>query len=701
MRVGDSLLSPAGQPEPAAPLVPADGRLLLSRSSRRVPGDAGPVELPVRDDESAPRRGAWLAALLPAIGAGALAWVLGMPVLLLFALLSPVMLAANALGERAGWRRRRRRSERRYTRQLAAAQAEIAAGLARETARRRRDQPNPCAVERMVTPPSVRLWERTGVDPDRLRVRLGSADLPARLRCRTGDHEAPAGTVPLVPLTVDLAASHLGIAGPEQSRSGLARWVVSQLAVQLSPAELSIELLLTEEAEDRWRWSRWLPQVRDTPGTGPATWPRVLARLRHAAVTDTGRASLLVVDDPAGLPELPGLAQLLGSTGSTVAAVCVTEEPSALPAACDVVADCGRGIPGQVVVRSADPAGTQHAVTDSVSRPWASRVARALAPLADADDSTSRLPREVRLVDLLSGPASNRSPGGAPGHGDGGARVVLGVGADGPVVVDLVTDGPHALVAGTTGSGKSELLRCLVLSLAATYPPPELSLLLLDYKGGSAFAHCAGLPHVGALVTDLDGHLTGRALAALRAELRRREQLFAAAGAADLDAYRRLGRDHEPVSRLVIVVDEFAVLADEFPEFVDGLVAIARRGRSLGLHLVLATQRPGTAVTADIRANTALRIALRVTDAAESSRHRRRPRRCPDRPRPAGAGGAAHRHAARAVPGGAVATAEPTRTKPDVQDLGSWRSPLPRDARDRADTSGSGGGQRRRAHPSS
>jgi len=162
-----------------------------------------------------------------------------------------------------------------------------------------------------------------------------------------------------------------------------------------------------------------------------------------------------------------------------------------------------------------------------------------------------------------------------------------------------------------------------VAGLAIANRPDQMSFVLVDYKGGAAFRDCARLPHTVGTVTDLDGHLTERALRSLGAELRRRESLLRAAGCQDLDDYLRRD-DHEPsgpapLGRLVLVVDEFATLVDELPDFVGGLVGIAQRGRSLGVHLVLATQRPGGVVSADIRANTSLRIALRVTDPAEST----------------------------------------------------------------------------------
>jgi S-DNA-T family DNA segregation ATPase FtsK/SpoIIIE len=153
-----------------------------------------------------------------------------------------------------------------------------------------------------------------------------------------------------------------------------------------------------------------------------------------------------------------------------------------------------------------------------------------------------------------------------------------------------------------------------VAGLAVRSSPSDVTFLLIDYKGGSAFDVCAGLPHVVGVVTDLDERLAERALRSLHAELRRRERLLRAGGAGDITAYRGV----EPMPRLVVVVDEFAGLATELPDFLGALVRVAQRGRSLGIHLVLATQRPAGVVSDDVRANTNLRIALRVQDGADS-----------------------------------------------------------------------------------
>ena len=152
--------------------------------------------------------------------------------------------------------------------------------------------------------------------------------------------------------------------------------------------------------------------------------------------------------------------------------------------------------------------------------------------------------------------------------------------------------------------------------------PDAMTFVLVDYKGGSAFKDCVSLPHTVGMVTDLDTHLVSRALESLSAELTRREHMLAAAGAKDIEDYTLLqDRDARlaPLPRLLIVIDEFASMARELPDFVTGLVNIAQRGRSLGIHLILATQRPSGVVSPEIRANTNLRIALRVTDPGESS----------------------------------------------------------------------------------
>jgi S-DNA-T family DNA segregation ATPase FtsK/SpoIIIE len=262
---------------------------------------------------------------------------------------------------------------------------------------------------------------------------------------------------------------------------------------------------------------------------------------------------------------------------------------------------------------------------DFVSAAWCARLSRALSPLRDISGETedSALPGASRLLDVLQLEPPTRDAITARWRmGGQSTMAVIGESYDGPFGIDMRRDGPHGLIAGTTGSGKSELLQTIVASLAVANTPENMTFVLVDYKGGSAFKDCVKLPHTVGMVTDLDAHLVERALESLGAELKRREHILAAADAKDIEDYQDLVRrdpSHASVPRLLIVIDEFASMVRDLPDFVTGLVNIAQRGRSLGIHLLLATQRPSGVVSPEIRANTNLRIALRVTDAGESS----------------------------------------------------------------------------------
>ncbi len=265
------------------------------------------------------------------------------------------------------------------------------------------------------------------------------------------------------------------------------------------------------------------------------------------------------------------------------------------------------------------PDDTARFVGDGVGPAWRDRLARALAPLREDGAGAAALPRSQVIAEVVGAEALTPDGLGHRWSTSRGPTATVGSTADGPFVLDLAIDGPHVLVGGTTGSGKSEFLRTLVTGLALDSPPERLTLLLVDFKGGAAFGPCADLPHVVGLVTDLDDHLVRRVLVSLEAELRRRERMLAGVGAADVTDYqRRAPQGAEPLPRLVVVVDELRALVDEHPDAVSGLVRVAAQGRSLGIHLVLATQRPAGTITAEVQANVNLRLAFRVRDRADS-----------------------------------------------------------------------------------
>ncbi len=436
-----------------------------------------------------------------------------------------------------------------------------------------------------------------------------------------------ASVVPDVPVAVDLGpGAVVGLVGREPAAAALARSLVLQLAVAVGPAHLLIGGVVPDAEAT---WLHWLPHSVD-PTSGErlvgaaADVDEVVGLLEATAEPDGARPHvLLVVEEPTLLAaRRSSVRRLLGRDGRSIAALVLAATPDELPAICttviEVLADGTAAILRPGSAQLAD-----RVVVAGASAATARAAALGLADLHDPEQAmaTADLPAELTLADLV-GPALAedrwlRHRWLAAGA-DPAPLALLAAAADGPVEIDLVADGPHALVAGTTGSGKSELLRTLIAALAVGAGPDLLSFILIDYKGGSAFDACAQLPHVVGVVTDLDERLGERALRSLHAELRRRERLLRGAGAADLTAYRARAEGPK-LSRLVVVVDEFATLAVDLPDFVRSLVGVAQRGRSLGVHLVLATQRPAGAVSDDIRANTNLRIALRVLDGADST----------------------------------------------------------------------------------
>lgn len=229
------------------------------------------------------------------------------------------------------------------------------------------------------------------------------------------------------------------------------------------------------------------------------------------------------------------------------------------------------------------------------------------------------IPARCSLEELISTRTRSVTRRWASGPRNKSLEAILGRDASHPVTFDFHVDGPHLLVAGTTGSGKSELLRTLVATLALKYSPEHVVFVFIDFKGGSGLGPLTALPHCVGMFTDLASHELDRALASLRGEIRYREECLSAAGTADISAYQRSQPGAaSPIPHLMVIVDEFRMLVDEAPAALSELMRIATIGRSLGIHLVMATQRPQGALTADIRANVTSSIALRVQSDGES-----------------------------------------------------------------------------------
>ncbi|WP_416986072.1 type VII secretion protein EccCa [Streptomyces sp. T028] len=537
-----------------------------------------------------------------------------------------------------------------------------------ETAKAQRDaqyylHPSPEQLWALVAEGS-RVWERRTGDEDfgQVRVGLGPQSLATPLiPPQTGpvDELEPLTTgamqrflathssVDHLPMAVSLRAFyHVTINGEPGTVRGTARAVVASLASLHSPEDLVISLATSRDTAPEWEWAKWLPHVQ-APGladgagsvrliTGDlgeledllATRLQGRPRFHPAGPPVPEQPHLVIVLDGVFVPPTSLLASPEGLQGVTVVEVV----PGDLTT--------GRGDlsvtvqPKELRLESAHGM-VYDGTPDVLSYEAAEALARQLAPLrmASGGDDDEPLLAALEFTDLLSlGDAASVDPRRTwrPRSQAERLRVPIGVGEDGrPVMLDLKEAaqegmGPHGLCVGATGSGKSELLRTLVLGLAVTHSSETLNFVLADFKGGATFAGMAQMPHVAAVITNLADDLTlvDRMGDSIRGELNRRQEMLRDAGnyanIHDYEKARAAGAALQPIPSLVLVIDEFSELLTAKPDFIEMFVQIGRIGRSLGVHLLLASQRLEEGRLRGLETYLSYRIGLRTFSAAES-----------------------------------------------------------------------------------
>ncbi|MGW1620876.1 FtsK/SpoIIIE domain-containing protein [Streptomyces sp. NPDC002172] len=616
-------------------------------------GEESPVVVPAPPPNTHKAPFSLSSMLAPLALAGATVALTGDMRYAVLAALTPLMFVGNFIEERIRGRSGLRRGMREYAVRLAEFELTVADRHAAAVRERREAHPDPAEVAYRAAAPGVRLWERRPGAEDFLRVVAGTADLPWSPRLAGSDPQPapePAAilgarsTTSQVPVVVGVSAGEaVGFEGNRKACLAVARSLLCQAVVDSGPADVTVAVFTDPDRLTDWDWTKWLPHGADArSGTarlvavGPEETDALARQLLAAApgaeaggaargTQDTGGAVLLVVVDGATLLEgRPNrLRDLLAGGSPRCGGLVLTQR---LPALCTSVITASAEGTGRVRdVASGEVVGK--VLLNGVPQAEARATARALARFEDPElgvegaglpDRISLLPL-LDLVEARGAEVAEQWRKRAPGLR---VQAVLGVTEREVFTVDLDDDGPHALIAGTTGSGKSELLRTLIASMAVDADPEHLTFALVDYKGGGALDECAALPHTVGLVTDLDEQLSERALRCLEAEIHHRERLLRGAGLSHVRDYQRLrdgGRaELEPMPRLAVVIDEFATLVKALPDFVDSLVSIAQRGRSLGVHLIMATQRPTGSVSDAIKNNVKLRIALRLESTGDS-----------------------------------------------------------------------------------
>nr|WP_218922083.1 type VII secretion protein EccCa [Kibdelosporangium phytohabitans] len=546
---------------------------------------------------------------------------------------------------------------------------------------RRASVPDPSASRLLdLVRDPARLWERRRRDADFMLVRIGTGQLPVReLRMRIDASpvnpvdqfmlaEAEAlrrrfGTVPELPVRVSLdrAGDVSLISADRESALGAVRTALVQIAAMHAPDDVTIAVITPPEREADWAWVRWLPHALDRARIGPsgpqplfapdaASLAALLAEdlseratraaqaFRHGSGKSEARtrSRLLVVDDAFGvvarkLPT-PDKGVNLESLGVTVLHLLSDRlhEPSEISSRVTIGAD--------VTVEQMEPYGAISGALEPTAQAVAEGIARELAPLrlsADSyDDGSGSPPADILSLLGIDDPSTVDLTALWAERGDRDfLRVPVGVTTLGaPLLLDFKESaqlgmGPHGLCVGATGSGKSELLRTLVLALVATHSPERLSLVLVDYKGGATFAPFEQLPHVAGLITNLesDSSLVERVYASLDGEVQRRQQLLADTDkSVDITQYamRRAARDNPDelpaMQHLLVVIDEFGELMTAKPEFIELFLRIGRIGRSIGVHLLLSSQRIEGGKLRGLDTYLSYRLGLRTLSEMES-----------------------------------------------------------------------------------
>ena len=520
---------------------------------------------------------------------------------------------------------------------------------------------------------SPRLWEKSATHDDFLSVRLGSGDIPSPnkievpkeqlmavhdpLNDKVGEIKQAMAFIRNVPVDLSLYQNSMAgiVSASRASALNLSRLLAVQLAGAHPYTDVRMCLVYPNREADHWDYFRYLPHswapdgsvrliANDKNTVGDVMYflsgvIRDRLERQNAPEKDENAKVLphyVVMIADWSLVESEPIAKYLTNPpeGLGFTVVYMVDSADKLPSGCTAIMRDDKEYRGFYSTIGAFPQRAPVAF-ESVAREQAESFARKLSCFRVREmNVSSAIPdmltfldmyktSRVEDLDILHKWLENRT------YESMKSMVGYKSGAS-PLYLDIHEKyhGPHGLVAGTTGSGKSETLQSYILSLAVNYHPHEIAFILIDYKGGGMAQSFLGLPHLSGVITNLGGNATNRALLSINAEIKSRQRIFNEYKVKHIDAYIELyrsGAATEPMPHLLIIADEFAELKKEQPEFVRALVSAARVGRSLGVNLILATQKPSGVVDDEIWSNTRFRLCLRVADKQDSGEMLKRP----------------------------------------------------------------------------
>ena len=508
-----------------------------------------------------------------------------------------------------------------------------------------------------------RIYEKTPLHFDFLYYRLGLGKLPTSYELSYGQQERSGKKdaleeegyalysrhkkIPDMPIPANLSHGPVGYIGPRNLVLEQLQLLVMQLATFHSYHDVQFITILPEEERDQWSWMRWLPHAKlqelNVRGFvyNQRTRDQVLnslnqiLKLRRSQKEEASHKEstlfhphyvVLVTDEKLILDHVIMEFFTEDPTELGCSLIFVEDVMSSLSENIQTVINIKDRNTGQLVMEEGVLKETDFRLDHFPTDYDKERIARTLAPLNHLQNLKSSIPDSVTFMEMYGAETfedlqvSSRWKKNAPYKS---LAVPIGLrGQDDLVQLNLheKAHGPHGLIAGTTGSGKSETIQSYILSLAVNFHPHDVAFLLIDYKGGGMANLFKDLPHLLGTITNLDGAQSMRALASINAEIHRRERLFGEFEVNHINQKKfKNGEATEPLPHLFLISDEFAELKVNQPDFIKELVSIARVGRSLGVHLILATQKPSGVVDDQIWSNSRFKIALKVADRSDSN----------------------------------------------------------------------------------